>query len=121
MMEETSGRILRYDSGRQWGHYYTRDRVYTRRGQRLHPETHGLPIEVIVTPIGYKIKPNINNFNEPPISNDITIAHDWAKASIGHLQCHNERKFATLWKGGSDLRIGTDGGLKNKILELLEL
>ena len=59
--------------------------------------------------------PQSFNPNNPPKVNEIESTLKQAKTSVKHFQCTDERKFATLWKGGSDFIIGTDGGLKDGI------
>ena len=72
-----------------------------------------------MTPTGYKISntPNMNpnNHNNRNNRNNLTNTLKQAKTSVNHIVCTDERKFATLWKSGSDLKIETDGVLKDGI------
>ena len=116
MLEKPNGRLLIYDSGRHWAHYMTENGSYTRRCQRLHAPHNGTLVEIKIIPSGYQVRHHhhVNIFN-PPRVNEIAATLKQAKTSVKHCQCNDEGKFATLWKGGSDILIGTDGGLKDNI------
>ena len=116
MIEEEGGRLLRYDGNEQWAHYTINATTYTRRSHRVHPRSPGIPVQVLVLPIGYKVITTdhvlVRTTNR---DEDITSALRWAKTSVGHVKCKDRGKFATSWKRGSNILIGTDGGLKSNI------
>ena len=116
MIEEEEGRLLRYDGQAQWAHYNTDTNIYTRRSHEESPIKSGIPVKVLITPIGYKIS-SIEHIDikKHLCDDDITSALRWAKTSVGHLTCKDRRKFATSWKSGSNILVGTDGGLKDNI------
>ena len=115
MIEEENGRLLKYDGTDQWIHYNTSKTIYTRRCHKSHPKAPGIPVKVSVLPIGYRVLNN-NQVNRRKLDDkNITSALRWAKTSVGHVKCNDRGKFATSWKSGSNIRIGTDGGLKNNL------
>ena len=71
----------------------------------------GIPVEVNVTPAGYRI------------IEDERLIHDtrrvlnpkWITSTMGHIKMSNEGKFSQMWKNGGNILVGTDGGLKCNI------
>ena len=114
-MEMPEGRLLIYNNGAQYAHYRTNDGRYTRRGQRLFPPCRGIPVVAIINPFNIEMIEDLQNNNTPEVRNDLDFDLRWAKISVGHISSSSDRKFATSWKEGVNLLIGTDGGLKNNI------
>ena len=55
MKEVPEGTLLRYADQTQWGHYRTDEGMYMRQGRKMYPKVGGIPVDVVVTPVGYKI------------------------------------------------------------------
>ena len=75
MIEEETGRLLKYDGTDQWVHYNTRKTMYKRRCRKSHPTAPGIPVKVSVLPVGYKV---INNNKVSAI----TVDHENTKISV---------------------------------------
>ena len=115
MIEEESGRLLKHDGIDQWVHYNTSKTIYTRRCHKSYPKAPGISVKVSVLPVGYKVLNNNQVTRRKLDDQDIASALRWAKTSVGHVKCNDRGKFTTSWKSGSNIRIGTDGGLKDNL------
>ena len=110
MKEVPDGTLLRYVEESQWCHYRTDEGIYMRQGRKLHPTVGGIPVDVTVTPVGYKIS------NDDRVQPRETVQPSkWIVDTVGHVTKLNEYKFSDMWKQGGNILVGTDGGLKNDV------
>ena len=60
-------------------------------------------------------KPNKHVLDELATPRTLQPSLKWEKISTGQLYCNKNRKFTTMWREGSNLVVGTDGGLKDGV------
>ena len=116
MIESTSKILLCSNHNDQWAHYRNGRNIYPKIRAPTGGTVIGYPVKVSITPTGYKIiETNIRQLPNTYHQNKLQPTQNWAKLATGNITCYKARRLESMWKNGTDLLIGTDGGLKSNI------